>query len=103
MFDILPEAESEGLRAAGWYDAANPGKGNDFLDELYLSYRSIQQMPSSFPPLTPRRLTGDFRFHAMDRFQYIIYFRVKNGDILIVAISHYRRQPFYWTGRLKHR
>ena len=102
-FKILPEAERDELRAASWYDRHNPGKGDDFLDAVAGCYRAIQQMPSVFPRIVPPRLKGDFRFNAIKRFEYTIFFQVKNGDIIIISISHHRRRPFYWVRRLKRR
>lgn len=33
------------------------------------------------------------------RWKYTIYYRVKPDHIRVLAITHQRRQPFYWLGR----
>lgn len=100
---FLTEASEELLKAAEWYDRRTPGKGRDFLKHVDSATQIIERNPSSCPRVHPRSVRGVFRIHILKRFQYSIVYQVKNGDLLVVAVTHYRRRPFYWTKRLKRR
>ena len=42
----------------------------------------------------------DVRAAALRRFPYVVYFRDRGSDVLIVAIQHGRRNPKDWQARL---
>lgn len=49
------------------------------------------------------RMAGrqDIRRCRLHRFPYLVIFRYRFDETLIVAVAHVRRKPFYWLERLK--
>jgi hypothetical protein len=35
----------------------------------------------------------------MKRFPYLVFYRILDADIEIVAVAHEKRRPGYWTNR----
>jgi toxin ParE1/3/4 len=46
---LRPDAELDARAAAVWYDAEDPGLGEDFTDELFATIRRIGALPAQFP------------------------------------------------------
>lgn len=90
-----PEAESELIEAALFYENRVPTLGAQFLDLADRSVLMIQETPERF-----RVVEGDVRRLIMNRFPYSIYFRAVAGEIRILAFTHQSRHPEYWRDRL---
>jgi toxin ParE1/3/4 len=89
-----PEAQTELIAAAKFYNERVPGLGEDFLEEVD---RAVEQIL-----LTPRRwraLEEDIRRYYIKRFPYSIIFRVERNKLRILAFKHNRRNPDYWKHR----
>jgi ParE toxin of type II toxin-antitoxin system, parDE len=43
---------------------------------------------------------ADVRRCVLHRFPHLVIYRHKPEEILVVAVSHARRKPFYWLERL---
>jgi plasmid stabilization system protein ParE len=81
-----------------FYEQQQPGLGKVFLNEILSAFKRIKSYPESWPPFSKRT-----RRYLTNKFPYgIIYqVRVKDKEILIVAIAHLHREPGYWKDRLK--
>ncbi|MBI3839319.1 MAG: type II toxin-antitoxin system RelE/ParE family toxin [Planctomycetia bacterium] len=99
-FAVLPVAELEGVEAAVWYDDRRLGLGDEFLDELGQVLERIQAAPASFASLEGYFGQHDVRRCLLKRFPYAVIFRWRPEEVLIVAVGHVRRRPFYWLDRL---
>jgi plasmid stabilization system protein ParE len=45
-------------------------------------------------------LTGQYRYVRVNRFPYILVFRLVDRDeVVVVAVAHTSRRPGYWRGR----
>ena len=68
---LSPAAEDDLHDAAAWYDAQQPGLGDEFLRSVEASFTRVQQLPSSFP-------ADESGVHSalLRRFPYAVLFRV---------------------------
>jgi toxin ParE1/3/4 len=96
---ILPAAELESAEAATWYDDQSFGLGDEFLSEVEQAIAEIGRNPQSFSRLEYYSGPHDIRRHVLRRFPYLIVFSCRPETVLVVAISHARRQPLYWLER----
>ena len=97
---VLPAAELEAALAAIWYDDQRPGLGDDFLDELRQAFDSISSAPQELPLLESYSGRHEVRRCLLNRFPYIVTFLCRPTEVVILAVSHARRQPLYWLKRL---
>lgn len=94
---ILQVAE---LEAAIWYETQRQQLGDEFLVELDAAIKRIHNEPGSFAALESYSGPGDVRRCLLKRFPYVVVFLNRPEEVLVVAISHVRRRPFYWLERL---
>lgn len=96
-----PEAEAEYLQAGRWYEAKLSGLGIEFFDEVDATIRQLLETPRIGAPMP--QVPGDLgvRRHAVARFPYHVIYMISNDHVVILAISHDRRKPDYWTERQK--
>jgi plasmid stabilization system protein ParE len=89
-----PLAEQELNEAASYYDAASPGLGAAFLDEVERAIKQILEYPEATPlvnRVVHRKLVR--------RFPYSVMYSVQTDTIRILAIANQKWRPFYWRGR----
>jgi plasmid stabilization system protein ParE len=93
---VLPAAEAELLSAAAWYEGKRRGLGIEFVAVVDQALRSILENPEGCPIW---RASRPYRKVPLERFPYIVFFRLDPGTVEIVAISHSKRRPGYWLER----
>ena len=91
---ILPEAEEELRAAATNYETKQRGLGRALIAEVRKAYNRIIELP-----LAARIERGEIRARSVMRFPYRVYYRVRNEQIVIIAVGHRRRRPGFWRGR----
>jgi plasmid stabilization system protein ParE len=96
---MLLEAQLEVTQAAIWYDTQRLGLGDEFLDEFQQAVARIESAPFEHGRLEEFVGAHDVRRCLLKRFPYLIIFRVASDELLIVAVAHARREPFYWAMR----
>jgi plasmid stabilization system protein ParE len=90
------EADEELTEAFENYDAAAPGLSADFLNEIEAGIERIPRQPETWP-----RVKGSkARRHWIRRFPYALIYLVRADEILLIAVMHAKRRPFYWAHRL---
>lgn len=89
-----PEAEAELEAAAIWYEDRQARLGHDFLHELERTLRRIVLEPTRW-----RAVRGENRKLNFARFPYAIIYSVRGEEILLKAVMHLHRHPFYWRHR----
>ena len=80
--------------AALFYEEQLPGLGMDYLDDIQRSIDRIRAHPE-----IGQTIRRNFRRSLASRFPYSIIYTVENDHILIIAVAHNRRKPFYWKER----
>jgi plasmid stabilization system protein ParE len=91
---IRPEAENELIDAIDWYEARGPGMGAELLRCVEASFSRIVRHPESYPVI--HRGT---RMATVRRFPYLVLYRVRNEEIIVVAVFHAKRDPKFWKPR----
>lgn len=80
--------------AAGYYDSEAPGLGNQFLNDFaQTSGRALEN------PESGQLVKSDLRRMLFRKFPFAIIYGVEDENIVVVAVSHQRREPGYWKGR----
>ena len=91
----LPEARLDVLAAVTYYDDCEGGEGTlarDFYKELKRAENDIIEMPDFWHPVSK-----DYRRKWIRRFPFgIIYHKIDNQIIEVVAVAHQKRQPNCW-------
>lgn len=90
------DAALELVDASVYYDRQREGLGDEFLDEVRAAEQRILSAPEGWT------LLGDeVRRCPLRRFPYALLYRKVNDELLeIIAVMHLRRKPGYWAGRL---
>lgn len=97
---VLPEAELEVTDAVLWYDDQHSGLGDEFTSEFERVRGRIWNAPQQWPRVEFYEGKHDVRRCFMHRFPYGVVFVWRPNEIVVVAVAHMRRQPFYWLERL---
>ena len=98
--DLHPEARVELRSAVLWYEERSDGLGGEFVAAVDAAFHRIRQTPEMFPRwLGTESTPGTIRKAPVERFPYVIAFERKERHILVLAVSHQKRRPFYWLER----
>jgi toxin ParE1/3/4 len=89
-----PEAETELVAAAEFYDTHSPGLGLDFIAEVQRATRALVIYPR-----IGRKFSKRLRRVLVQRFPYGLLYQIDPDEILVVAVAHVRRRPGFWRQR----
>jgi toxin ParE1/3/4 len=81
--------------AYSWYEEHRVGLGEEFLAAVRAAVSRIEAHPKAFAIFYRRA-----RACPLNRFPFIIYYRIDPGPILVVAVLHGRRSRRKLRGRL---
>jgi plasmid stabilization system protein ParE len=90
-----PEAQTEVVEAARFYESQVPGLGAEFLEEFEQAVALIMEAPDRW-----LFVEHDVRRFLMRRFPYGILYRVVGDEVRILVVKHHSRHPDYWKERL---
>lgn len=94
-FRYLPPAEEEMTEAAIFYEEQSQGLGAEFLDDVQ---RTIDRLQDN--PMIGQTVVDDLRRGLLARFPFSLLYAIEPGGLLVVAVTHQRRQPEYWKDRI---
>jgi len=89
-----PEADSEMVDAAVWYESQQKGLGKRFVTAVQDAFNRIQLNPELYT-----LVEGDVRRCPTKTFPFGVLFRIKPDLIVIMAVMHLHRDPNYWKIR----
>jgi len=89
-----PAARLELLDAVRYLKYHSPEAVKSLQAHLEDSLRQVSEFPFSTPVYR-----ADIRKKVLVRYPYIIYYRVTDDQVRILAFAHQRRQPEYWADR----
>jgi plasmid stabilization system protein ParE len=89
-------ASLEITEAVRWYESTRPGLGAEFLDHVARAIDRLGLNPEAGNPLSADHKT---RRLLVTRYPYQIVYRIRPGEIVIVALAHLKRRPGYWKNR----
>jgi plasmid stabilization system protein ParE len=84
---IRPEAEQDLAEARDWYEGKRVGLGDEFLDEVALAMRGLEQDSE-----LPRLYFLDFRRVLLRRFPYKIFYQVIGERLVVFRILHAKQE-----------
>ena len=90
------EAALEVEAARDWYVERSAWAARVFVEEVAAAIHRIEEAPLRWP-----KAAAGTRRHPLHRFPYLVIYRVKHGDIQVIALAHAKRKPGYWKSRLK--
>ncbi len=82
------------VAARDWYDKQRDGLGDEFVECVEVALDQIERMPTAAP-----LVLQDIRVKLVDRFPYVIYYRIKTDFVRVLAVVHTRRDPEVWRNR----
>ena len=88
-----PQAEDDVLEIRQWYEARREGLGAEFGLAVDALVGRVVANPLAF-----QRAHGEIRRAVLARFPYVIYFRVVDEEIVVLAL-HGRQQQSHWRTR----
>lgn len=91
---VSPQSDLDIQAATVWYEDQRSGLGVQFLHELDLVFRRIEDNPWQFP-----RLEGEIRRALLRHFPYGVYFIEETEATQVLAVLHLHREPDVWKGR----
>lgn len=89
-----PEADSEMVDAAVWYESQQEDLGKRFLASVQDALNRIVVNPRLYPVVE-----ADVRRCLTRTFPFGVLFRIKPDIIVIMAVMHLHRDPDYWKNR----
>lgn len=92
---IVREAAQEDIReAVDWYEHRSPGLGSQYLDRLDDCLSRVARNPELFP-----EVHRSSRMAVLQRFPYLVIYRVTPALISVIAVMHGSRHPRRWKER----
>jgi plasmid stabilization system protein ParE len=91
---IRPEAERDLEEARDWYEARREGLGGEFLTAVDDVFARMEMFPESYAPVY--RGVRPARLH---RFPYVVYYRITDTCLEVLAVLHGSRNPRAWRSR----
>lgn len=88
---ITPQARQDIIEAVSFHDARREGLGDELYEAIRDTVNSIRTQPEAYG-----HEEGDIRMKLVRRFSYVIYYRVLNDRIDVLAVAHTSRVPDYW-------
>lgn len=89
-----PEAQTELLEQAVYYEERSPGLGARFLDQVENAVELAERMPGIGSPYRQ----GTRRVFPKD-FPHSVIYREQSDALVILAVAPFRRKPGYWRKR----
>lgn len=91
---VLSRAKTRLLEQRDYYEAKEAGLGNKFYDEM-LDALAWLEANYKTPPFVKGRKDIQRYVTSGRSFRWLIYFRVKNGEIVVPSIIHPSQRPRY--------
>ena len=87
-------AEAELLNEISYMESQANGLGKRLFNEVLLAEKRIQELPLSSP-----EVRAGIRKLVLRKFRYSLYYTIEKRSVVILAVAHHRRAPYYWEDR----
>lgn len=95
QLELSREAVAEIDEATDWYFEQAVELGIRFALEIERVMELIVANPSAWTPIEP-----GVRRALAQGFPYAVIYRIVGDRVQVIAVTHQRRNPKYWRGRL---
>ncbi|MDA0806829.1 MAG: type II toxin-antitoxin system RelE/ParE family toxin [Planctomycetota bacterium] len=89
-----PAAVEEATAARRWYFERSRSAASAFDESLALAMQQVADHPNRWA----KHLHGT-RHIVLQKFPYVVVYRVLESVVEIVAVAHEKRRPGYWKSR----
>jgi mRNA-degrading endonuclease RelE of RelBE toxin-antitoxin system len=89
-----PEARKELVKAGQYYEERVSGLGQRFLMAVDLAAKDMKD--GAARPVVDAKGRRKWR---VKRFPYYLIYKLKGGEIFVLAVAHASRKPGYWENR----
>lgn len=95
---FIAAARLEFLAEVVYYNAAQPGLGERFVTAVEEAAARAVAFPLSGSPSRAKT-----RRIIVKGFPFSLFYRPESDEIVIFALAHHARRPFYWQSRTRAR
>ena len=89
---VTTRAEQHTIDACIYYEEQQPGLGERFLDELYISYKKIADHPQYYGFISSKDKYRDIRLHT---FPYIVIYEINNNEVIVIDVFNIHKKHMY--------
>lgn len=98
--DYHPNASTELIAAAQWYETEQSGLGADFLVKAEEAVQQIFDWPNMAPVFPGWDREPIVHTRSVKRFPFQVIYYLTDTDLRVIAFAHNRRKPGYWEDRV---
>ncbi len=91
---VHPLARLDILDAVLWYETQRGGLGLEMSDQVDAAIHAAAENPLAFA-----MVAGDTRRVLCRRFPHAVFFQVTGDRLVVLAVTHVRRNPIAWRSR----
>jgi plasmid stabilization system protein ParE len=91
---VRPEAEADLVEARSWYTRQRAGLADQFVDAVEEVLEQVRENPESHA-----QSLKNVRRATVRRFPYVVYYRLLDGRVEVLAVLHASRDPRAWQQR----
>ena len=91
----LPEAEDDIVSAHEEYEGHLEGLGDRFARAVRDQVERIAAMPEMYG-----EIADGVRAALLRHFPFVVYYRIENGRVVILSVTHGRRAQHGWEDRI---
>ncbi len=91
---VHPDARRELNDAIDYYERESPGLGLIFTNEVDSGFARIREFPDAAPQVVKR-----VRRLVLAKFPYSLMYETRVDCLVVLAVAHHRKRPYYWRGR----
>lgn len=80
--------------AFGWYEERKPGLGYEFLAEVRVIFKQVEENP-----LRHSEIYRKARRALVRRFPYKVFYLFEGKKVEVIGVVHAKRDPRFWQPR----
>lgn len=92
---VTTKARYEAMEALNYYDNIQPGLGDNFLTDLEEKFAAICENPFAYSYIDEK---GGLRDTMLKRFPYLVIFKIRQKEVIILSVHNRHKKPFIVTG-----